>query len=85
MTPAIAPSPAPITNVSAITVLMSMPISPATCWFCDVARIAMPSFVRYTSASSPPIISTDVTMITTCTLVIVAPFGLSVMVDGRYR
>ena len=85
MTPAIAPSPAPITNVSAITVLMSMPISPATCWFCDVARIAMPSFVRYTSASSPPIISTDVTMITTCTLVIVAPFGLSVMWMGVTR
>jgi hypothetical protein len=46
MTPAIAPSAAPITNVSAITVSMLMPINPATCWFCDVARIAMPSFVR---------------------------------------
>ena len=52
-----------MTNVSAITVLMLMPISPATCWFCDVARIAMPSFVRYTSASSPPIMITEVTMI----------------------
>ena len=35
-----------MTNVSAITRLMSMPISPATGWFCAVARIAMPSFVR---------------------------------------
>ena len=68
-----------MTNVSEITVLMSMPISPATCWFCDVARIAMPSFVRYTSASRPAIIATEVTMITICTLVIVAPSALPVM------
>ncbi len=67
-----------MTNVIAITRLMSMPMSPATCWFCAVARIAMPSLVRYTSARSPAIIAIDATMIATCTLVIVAPFGLSV-------
>ena len=67
-----------MTKVSEITRLMSMPIRPATCWFCDVARIAMPSLVRYTRNSSPAIIATDPTMIAICTLVIVAPSGLPV-------
>ena len=59
--------------------LMSMPIRPATCWFCDVARIAMPSFVRYTSSEQPGHHQRPTsTMIAICTLVIVAPFGLSV-------
>ncbi len=79
ITPATAPSAAPITKVSEITVLMLMPISPATAWFCDVARIAMPSLVRYTSASRPAIITIDVTMIAICTLVIVAPLTVPVM------
>ena len=61
---------------------MLMPISPATCWFCDVARIAMPSLVLYTSSSSPAIIATDATMIAICTLVMVAPLALSVMCYG---
>ncbi len=56
-----------------MTRLMLMPISPATCGFCEVARIAMPSLVRYTSASRPAIITTELPMIATCTLVIVAP------------
>ncbi len=47
---------------------MSMPMSPATCGFCEVARMAMPSFVRYTSARSPAIIAIEVTMIAICTL-----------------
>ena len=58
---------------------MSMPMRPATSWFCAVARIAMPSFVLYTSSSRPPIIASDPAMIATCTLVIVAPSGVDVM------
>ena len=67
-----------MTNVSEMTRLMSMPIRPAICGFCAVARIAMPSFVRYTSARRPPIIATDVTRMAIWTFVIVAPFGLPV-------
>ncbi len=59
-------------NVIEMTLLMSTPINPAICGFCDVARIAMPIFVLCTSASSPAIIASDVRMITTCTLLMAA-------------
>ncbi len=51
----------------------STPIRPAICGFCAVARIAVPSFVRYTSVARPAISRTHMTMIVICTLVIVAP------------
>ena len=51
----------------------STPISPATAGFCAVARIAVPSRVRYTMNASPAIIATDIVMIAIWTLEIVAP------------
>jgi hypothetical protein len=48
-------------------------MSPATCAFCAVARMAVPSLVRYTSSARPAIIASDIAMIAICTLVIVAP------------
>ena len=51
----------------------STPIRPATCGFCAVARIAAPSFVRYTMNASAAIIAVEMTRIAICTLVIVAP------------
>ena len=73
------PNGATITNVTAITRSMSMPISPATAWFCDVARMAMPSLVRYTRARSPPINSAAMTTISICRSVIAAPKMLCVV------
>ena len=61
-----------MTKVSEITRSMSMPMRPAICGFCEVARIAMPMRVRYTSASSPAIIAIDATMMTIWMLEIAA-------------
>src|SRR5674476_1368904 len=60
-------------NVKAMIRSMSMPIRPATCGFCEVARMAMPSLVRYTISVNPPIISTEVRMMAICTPVMMAP------------
>jgi len=73
MMPATAASAAPMTKVAAMIRFTSMPIRPATWGFCAVARIAVPSRVRYTSAARPAIISTQTTMIAICTLVMIAP------------
>src|SRR5205823_5740951 len=60
-------------EVAAMTRLTSTPISPATCGFCAVARIAVQSCVRYTSSASPPIRAMHTAMMAICTLVIDAP------------
>jgi hypothetical protein len=57
---------------------MSMPMSPATAWFCAVARMATPSLVRYTRSSSSAIMRKEPAMMPIWTLVMVAPFGESV-------
>ena len=62
-----------MTKVAAMTRLTSMPIRPATCGFCAVARIAVPSGVRYTSSARPAIIATHRPMIAICTELMVAP------------
>lgn len=46
MTPASAPSAEPMTKAAEMTRLLLTPIRFATCGFCAVARIAMPSLVR---------------------------------------
>ena len=51
--------PAPITKVAEITRLTLMPISPATCGFSEVARMATPRRVRYTSSVRPAIIRNE--------------------------
>ena len=53
--------------------LMFTPINPATVGFSAVARMARPSLVKCTNASSPAMISADTTTIRICTFVIVAP------------
>ncbi|MNR16914.1 hypothetical protein D3C85_1335470 [compost metagenome] len=60
-------------KVALITRLMLMPISPATSWFCAVARMALPSRVLSTSRHRPSMITTAISMIDSCTLVMVAP------------
>ena len=68
-----------MTNVAAITRFTSTPISRATCGFCAVARIAVPSRVRYTSSASPAIMAKHRPRMASCTPVMVAPNTVKVV------
>src|SRR5881628_1314577 len=73
ITPATAPSAAPITNVSEMTLLMSTPISPATCGFCEVARIAMRATSQNPQVAG--LMGVDINRVISLTFVIGAALG----------
>ena len=67
---------------------MSMPINPATCGFCAVARIAMPRRVRCTTNTRPAISKPASTTISICKSVIDAPrtlYGVGWIKVGNVR
>jgi hypothetical protein len=62
-----------MTKVMAMTRLMSMPISCATGAFWAVARIAVPSGVRYTRMARLAMSVKQMARMAICTVVIAAP------------
>ena len=73
ITPAAAASAEPSAKVNAMTKSVLMPISLATERLKEVARIALPIFVRWTMKWRPNIITTATTMMSRFWLVIWTP------------